>query len=76
MKSFTRLLILANKLVDNNFNTESETILAQILEINQIRDLQTITPEHPLYPLIKKLLRPGEGIQDKLADFSKRLRQE
>jgi hypothetical protein len=76
MKSHHRLIALVKKLADNNLESEARVLLAQVLQIYNIRDLQSITPDHPLYPLVSTLLRPGQGIQDKLLDFNKRLRVE
>lgn len=73
MKMNNKLLILADKLVDNELESEAEQILAQIFELNNIRNVQVITPEHPIYPVLFKMLKPEEVIQDKLVDFSNRL---
>lgn len=72
--SFTKhMMRLADRLVDNDFQSNAEDIVAQILELNDMSDVTVVDENHPLYPLLCKLLRPGEGIEEKLADFRDRL---
>lgn len=68
-----RLQKLASKLAQTGLKVEAEDILAQIFELNNIDNVQVITPEHPLFPVFRKLLRPDEAIDEKLSNFSKRL---
>lgn len=73
MKLYNRMIALANKLADNELKAEAEDIIAQVLELNDMSNLTVVTPDHPLYPVLVKVLRPGQAIEDKLADFSNRL---
>lgn len=70
-----RLLRLITNLAEANYVDEANTI-AQVLELQNIRDIQVIPINHPLHERLVQVLRPQTLIKDKLQNLSQRLRVE
>lgn len=68
-------LSLISSLVKANLFEEA-LVLAQALQITEIRDINLVTPNSPLYPVFQKVLHPEKLIEDKLSNFSTRLQME
>lgn len=73
MNTTNTLINIAAKLQEQGFTKEANEIIAQVLELNNITNVNVITPDHPLYPAIQRVLRPEQAIQEKLSNFSERL---
>lgn len=74
MNVASALADLAIKLASASQPDQAQVILAQALELCDIRDIQLITPGHPLYEATRQVFRPHEVIHEKLEDFSSRLK--
>ena len=63
---------LASRLADTKQYQPAIHVAQQVLQLTNIRDLKTITPEHPLYPMLSKVLRKEDALGAKLEDFQTR----
>ena len=63
---------LASRLADSEQYRSAIHVAQQVLQLTNIRDLKTITPEHPLYPMLSKVLHKEDTLGIKLEDFQAR----
>ncbi len=73
MDTVNQLLALALRLRKANYADQAGIVVAHALELTNIRDVRLITPDHPIYNTLMRVLRPQQLVDDKIQHLNDRL---